>query len=302
MKKLKTIKIYFADVYNEQLHNERLGSIRTYNEDGETIRLDTFSDDGKLITSQERIYKDKQLKELVVKDLDMNSVQRTEYKYDGKLPIEEIEYFENGTLIKNTVDHDDQGRVTSMVQTDESNAFLGKTEIEYNNQKKSEKKFDEENVLYEESSIDYNLDGDELKIDKIEYYPDDNMEENRRIQTITNKYYDGKNKIEEQRERYGKVIYQEKNEFDSNNNLISSTIHNIESKNPLKGKYEYNSLNLLISEIHFNGEVAVYSKTIEYDDEKNPIAITEEKLGRDNHVIRSRYTLENEYVEQKEID
>ncbi len=295
MKKLSKRETYNSSYNNDKEYEKQLVRIENFNEQGKLILSQEMGPDEEPVVIEERIYDDGQLVEIRSDDLGMSVNQITEFKYTENRIVEEIEHFENNTYLKRILKYDEDQRLIEILQTDEENAFLGKTDYSYAPLQVIVKKYDEENSLYIEHRRVYDELENEVEHEMTEYLYDEYKKEMEETRTWTKREYEGSNLIKEEAERYGKIIFTKMNEYDASNNLIKTVVKTNEADYIITLAFQYNSQNKLISETRFNNQTEIYSKHLEYDSEMHLIEVIENSLAQDGFIVSTKKSIEITY-------
>ncbi len=295
MKKLSRRETYHSQIHNEEEYERELVLVESFNADGKIIQSQTMGQVGEPALIEERSYTDGRVSEIRTHDIGLDVHQLTEFKYDEDRIVEETEHFENNAFVKRIMQYDAEHRVIEIMQTDEEQAFLGKTVYSYDTSSKTEKKYDEENFLFEEHRRVFDEQGNEVEHEMTEYLYDEYKKETEETRTLTKREFAGSLLIKEVAERFGKIIFVKTNVYDAANNLLKTEVRSNEIAYVLSLAYSYNSDNLRTSETHFRNDTEVYSKHLHYDSEQNLEAIIENQLAQDGFIISSKKSMENSY-------
>ena len=291
MKKLKSRKTYYSELFQGQELGKYLGLEEYFDQNKNLIEIKTIGEDGEIVVSETREYEGDKIKMLVVQDFETNHIQKSGYFYAENLLIGEIEYFENESFIKSSISYNSEKKIWEIHKTDESDHNVGKLIYGYDGNTQTIEEYDEEKNLYKKEIILKDSFGNEIENKKIEYFS-----EEEEVATTTKNLYDSNNRlITEETERLGRVLFKQTNTYDSFGNLINSEIFNNEIDYLVTIISTYSSQNLLISEIVLNDSKQVYKSVVSYDSNQNPIEKIMDELEIDDFKKVYKEEIINEY-------
>ncbi|MFT6337419.1 MAG: hypothetical protein ACJATI_004182 [Halioglobus sp.] len=292
MKLIKKVSTYYSEFYGNQEYDKYLGVEEFFDVNGDPIETKCMDKEGQVLAIEIREYFERDPTSLEIDNFESNQKQLTEYKYSSGFLMEEIEHFQNGTYFKTSYQYDQLKNIEEIQQTDENDQVLGRTLFEYAFDQKVELEYDENDTLFVKIITKFDDNNREVEIERIDYYPEGN--EDREITTTTVNTYARGNLVSEEIERFGNLILDFKNQYDTHNNLISCIINNIEVDYETKLIYTHNSHNQETTETEYHDLKKVYTKEMSYDSHHSIIEIIEKTLVQDDFlkIYRQEFTIE----------
>jgi len=294
MKILKSRLTYNSRVYNNEVFDKFLFCDERFNKEGKLLELTEFDEDGSIVLNEKRKFNEGNLVKVITTNNIFNTEQFTEYVYIDNLLVEEIEHFSNLKYIKSKIVYDYQTRVISIQKEDENNSFYGKMNIEYSQNGRIKKEYDEEGKIVIKEEWMFDEKGRDHEVLSTQYYYDNGELSIKEI-TRGRYLYSNDNLIKEEYDRNGTVYYSKVFVFDSADNMIEYRLMDNEVSHAEVSTYKYNSEGLEVLAIQSYDEQEVYSREIKYDGYYLIKEIIEKHLEQDNYVSAFKQEFTNEY-------
>jgi len=258
--KVKQRKLFECIYDDDQIVEQVLKSISTYDEAGNLTGSQAFSPEGEAVQIETHTYENGKVVLSLLEDPFHETVQKSEFHYESGRIARQRDYFTEVDYIETVYTYDDQGREISIRKTDNDGIAQGYTTFEYPGDRTVEKEYNEDDQLV--SIRDYQSDGHGNAIETIttQFIGKDPLI------TIEKANYRDKDTLSDLgRFRDDSIILEAENVFDEKGRRITTVIKDYLNPRETERAYTYDNSDRIIKEEYFDGGHLVQVREISYD-------------------------------------
>ena len=292
-----TITVYECIQEEEELIEERLLSISRLNKEGKILFREQFDIDGTLIKKEEYQYQGEHVVFSREADLIEKKINKTICEYQDDKLLNQKEYFNEDLSLEMVYTYNDNGELIQSEILNNDGSINSKYTYEYQDQKTTERFFDEEMTLVRMTETIEDDKGRIIEKRITEFYDNREVTNEQKIEykvidgeSIMNYYNNGVEAFE---------IIECVNE---DGRLVEKIIYDVEKDEELITMLEYDNRGLITKEEITRDEEVISVTNVEFDKYENRIKLTKYNKVAEDYEETATYKFVNEYDEEDESE
>jgi antitoxin component YwqK of YwqJK toxin-antitoxin module len=255
-------RTHYACIYeDDEIVEQVVGSISTYDESGNLIESKSFSPEGDVIHIETHTYENGKVVHTLQEDLVNDATQKSECEYQDDDILAQRDYFSDTDYIETRYEYNADRKVTAIRKIDNEGISHGYTTYEYTDDRTIEVEYDEDGQ--EVTTREYRTDAHDniIELRHTRFLGKDTIV----TQEITT-YHDKDHFSEIKRYRESGLIFEAQNTFDEQGRRTSVTARDYLNPKESGQTFEYDENNRLISEEYVENGHVMQVHEITYDE------------------------------------
>lgn len=290
MQKVRQRAHYDRYYEDDEVVEEILTSVSTFDESGNLVEAKVYSPEGEVVEIETHVYENGKEIRSSQENLVHEATQRTEFTYDGDKLSVQRDYFTDEDYIETRYTYDSQNRITEIRKTDNDDASHGLTTFEYTEDMTIEKEYDEDDILVRSHTYRRDDAGNMVENTRSEMIGKDALVTREEIT-----YKDKDNIALVERYRGDTLIFHAENFFDDQGHRTGTRIRDLLNPKESEFAFEYDDSDHVSKEQYFENGNMLRERTFVYDAHGELIEETVYQWLYDDYYQPSGQRVEVEY-------